>query len=359
MTADALIRAARTSSRTRCGAGALALCIVAGAMVSACGPEEDGLPDDPKTEEVRALTQTDPSRTWHAVTGLLRDIATANGPSSRWGVDTNFGQNSFGQSGNRVVKWSGDRWAATAGRGVRIALRGTGDADLDGVSGSFVPWVVTSDGRIWRATDTSGSAWVRMPDLSDGVTARDIGGGGSINNMTMWCAGSDGRVYLFVDGENRWRPLSRTGAGFPLSIAPTNVVRVAGPVRMSPGSLYLYEVVALTYLGEVWAYLLNSSEGWVRLDTGAEFFRTDVASEASLAELNLQRFLTSTMVTTSQPGSHTPVQSFNADRGGFWSTGAYAVGGVPISSTPIAISSDVDRHRVWIVTADSHVYYGE
>jgi hypothetical protein len=359
MKPDALIRVMRTSSRTRNGAGALALCILSGAMVSACAPEEDGLPDDPTTEEVRALTATDPSRTWRGVTGLLRDIATANGPSSRWGIDTSFGQNIFGQSGNRVVRWSGDRWVATAGRGARIALRGTGDANLDGISDVFVPWVVTSDGRIWRATDTSGNVWIRMPELSAGVTARDIGSGGAVgNNMAMWSAGSDGRVYQFFDAENQWRPMVTSPFGEPLSILPTNVLRVAGPVRMYPGQPQI-EVVALTYLGEVWAFFPNSRAGWTRLDTGAEFFRTDVSSEASMTQFFRDRFLTSTMVTTSQPGDHTPVQAFNTDRGGFWSTGPYSVGGVPISSTPIAVSSDVDRHRVWIVTADTHVYYGE
>ena len=118
------------------------------------------------------MSFSDPTRTWHGVTGLLKDIATGNGASSRWGIDTNDGP-----GGYRVVKWSGSSWAATNGRGVRIALEGVGDANGDWHSDTFIPWVVTREGHLFRATSTAGNAWVLQPDLPNGVLAVDIGGG--------------------------------------------------------------------------------------------------------------------------------------------------------------------------------------
>jgi len=330
-----------------------ALCIVSGVMVSACGPEEDGRPDDPTTVEVRAVTDKSPVRTWRAVTGLLRDIATANGAASRWGIDTNIGSSTTGPSGYRVVKWSGDRWAATAGRGARIALRGTGDANLDGISDVFVPWVVTTSGYIWRANDTSGNTWTRVANLRFDVSAVDIGSSGPAANMTMWSAGSDGRIYRFLDQVGQWSPV--TGA-------PTNVIRVAGPVRTLPGDTPI-ELMALTSAGEVWALLPSGAVPWTRLPGGADPGRTDVSWEADLELLgHRDGFLTSMMVTSSAPGDNNRVVTFRPD--GFFSpafveTGPYTVGGVPIPSFPIAVSPDVDRHRAWIVTADNRVYYGE
>jgi hypothetical protein len=337
--------------------GGLVLGIASGVLVAACAPEEDAPVDEPASPEVRALTATSPTRTWRQVTGLLFDIATANGPPSRWGIDTNFGQNSFGQVGFRVVKWSGDRWAATNGRGVRIALKGTGDANGDGISDVFVPWVVTNDGRIWRANNTSGSSWTQLPELNFGVTAVDVGSGGPVVNMTMYSAGSDGHVYQFFEQSNQW---------LSFSTSPTNVIRVSGPIRTDRGTANDDEdVMVLTSVGEVWAFL-TSRVIWTRLGSETSSARTDLSAEGTLELASFSDgFLNSIMVTSSKPGDSNAVRTFQHERfrvagtGDYVGTGPYTAGGAPIGSAPIAVSSDVDHHRVWIVTANNRVYYGE
>jgi hypothetical protein len=335
----------------------LALAIASGVTFSACAAEGDASFHEPATEEAEALTVTDPTRTWRQVTGLLFDIATANGPPSRWGIDTNFGQTSFGQSGCRVVKWSGDKWAATAGRGARIALKGTGDVNGDGISDVFVPWVVTSDGQVWKANNTSGSSWTRLPELNFGVTAVDIGSGGPSPNMTMWSVGSDGHVYRFFEESNQWHALWAS---------PTGVIRVSGPVRTQDSPSADDAVMVLTSAGDVWWFHSHWLTPWNKLGSQTSTFRTDVSAESTLTHAALDDgFFSSIMVTSSRLGDSNRVRTFQHERfrqpgvGDYVGTGPYTAGGTPINSVPIAVSSDVDRHRVWIVTANNRVYYGE
>lgn len=116
------------------------------AFLHGCGSEELTTPEPPTSEEMSAVTGSDPTRRWHPVTGILRDIATGNGPSSRWGIDTNCND---AAGGCRIVRWSGSGWVPTTGRGHRIALRRNSN-------GAYFPWVVNAQYMIFRATDTLG-----------------------------------------------------------------------------------------------------------------------------------------------------------------------------------------------------------
>jgi hypothetical protein len=324
----------------------LALVFAPALMTAACGTEEDPSVDGQIETEVAAVTATSPNRTWHGVTGLLVDIATGNGPASRWGIDTN---DSF--VGFRVVKWSGSQWAATQGRGVRIALKGVSDLNSDGISDAFTPWVVTRQGVVRRALDSSGNSWVDMPALPGGVPAIDIGSGTPITNMTMWAVGNDRRLYQFDEGSNSWfSPLG----------SPTNVIRVSGPVF---GTTFAKLVFVLTAAGEVWA--LNANQHWAKLGTQTDTLRTDVSAGSSLATASADGFLASIMVTSAKSSiaAADAVRAFKATdtlgSGDFFGTGPYSVQGQVISGPPVAVSSDCDRKRVWIVTSGNRVYYGE
>ena len=340
--------------KSGCAALRLVLCIATGIASSACGVEEDGPPGESTVEKVSPLTATDPVRKWYQVTGLLTDIATANGAASRWGIDTNWGPGGF-----RVVKWSGSQWAATSGRGVRIALKGTGDANQDDISDVFVPWVVTSDGHINRATSSAGNAWVAVPDLPAGVFAIDIGSGSPATDMRMWAVGNNGRVYEFDGSQWSINPNS-----------PTDAIRVSGPVRGH--QTWGKQVLVLTSLGRVCALTqVNGQERWV--DPGLflenpDDRRNDISAAVSLDQAYWQTgwgFMSSIMVTSSKAGESNYVRTWDPTPGGggfFW-TGPYKFN-VPglqltIPAPPMAVSSDVDRNRVWIVTTDHRVYYGE
>lgn len=322
----------------------LALCIAPWITLAACGSEEAGPGDEPTEVEVRAVTATDPTRIWHRVTGFLMDIAVANGPPSRWGIDTNAGPGGF-----RVVKWSGSQWAATNGRGIRIALKGTGDANGDASSDVFVPWIINSDGHIFRATSSSGAAWEGVPDPAPGVTAVDIGSGPPAPNMQMWAAGSDGRVYEFDDVFQRWFRWADA------SDVPRNVIRVSGP---SVG-VGFDTVFALTSLGEVWAFTRDAT--WKRVGTDTDNLRTDVAARIMALEPG-NGFMHSIMVTSSKANNQVRTYQGDGGAGVFVGTGPYVVLDFPpgaIPTHPIAVSAERERNRVWIVTADHRVYYGE
>jgi hypothetical protein len=340
-----------SETRTKTFGGRHALLIsttLSWVALAACGIEEPDTAaptDEPTIEEVRAVTSIDATRHWHGVTGLLKDIATANGPSSRWGIDTNSGTDGF-----RVVKWSGSQWAATPGRGIRIALQGRGDTNHDDISDTFIPWVVTSSGHIKRATDPTGNAWVPVADLPNGVLAKDIGGGSgggfdATGNEVMWAVGQDGILYT-TSGDDlgaQWATLQGS---------PTSVNRVSsGPHRKDIHG----EVLALTTNGEIW--LSNSQLQFVRIASNlSSLGPTDVSMGSSDAIAPQGFDVGSIMLTTFSPGRQVlTFDPINQTGGGhFVSTGAY-----PIPAPPIAVSSDVDFNRVWIVTSDNRVYYGD
>jgi hypothetical protein len=322
----------------------LALALAPWIAIAACADEDEAPAEDPTETQTGAVSTTDSTRRWFAVTGLLNDIATGNGPSSRWGIDTNDGIGGF-----RVVRWSGSSWVATNGRAVRIALRGSGDANGDGKSDTYRPWVVTREGHIFRATDANGSIWVQMSDLPNGVRATDIGSGTPVSNMSMWAIGTDGNVYQFEEA-NFWVIAPNSPGN-----SPSPALRVSGPIF---GTTATKQVMVMAAGGQV--FFLNQNGFWVALGTPFSL-HTDISAGSSLPTAQADGFLSSIMLTSL---SNSPfVRAFKPTNGtgaGFFTgTGAYAVNGAVIRSPPIAVSSDNDRKRVWIVTEDHHVYYGE
>jgi hypothetical protein len=296
--------------------------------------EPTSVVDEPTVTETRALSYDDPSRTWHQVTGLLVDIATGNGASSRWGIDTNFAR-----GGGNVVKWVGSKWQTTAGRGLRIALLGGPDNDQDGFSDTYLPWVINDQGRLYRATDTSGNTWVQVPDIAPGITFRDIGGGGGSATAPrrMWAAGSDGFAYLYLSESAGWM---RVGSN-----SPTGVVIVSAGPHCRPNN---NDVMALTSLGEVW---YSGNDGWWRMGSYANPRRTDISAGFPVNG-SVGGFLNSVMaVGRSESGS----EGVTA-----WMTWTPAF--QPLHSpagVPIAVASDCERSRVWVVMDNHTVWYGE
>jgi hypothetical protein len=122
--------------------------------------------------------------------------------------------------------------------------------------------------------------------------------------------------------------------------------------------------MALTSLGDVWAF--TEFAEWVKLGDATDPRRTDVSAAMGLNQSGSPGLLRSIMVTNSGPAGEWSVLTYR-DGSQVWPTfirtGPYRdynyPGGLPIVSPPIAVSSDLDHNRVWIVTADHRVYYGD
>jgi hypothetical protein len=192
-----------------------------------------------------------------------------------------------------------------------------------------------------------------MVDLPNGVPAVDIGSGTPVANMTMWAVGSDGQLYEFFDSINVW---VRQTFSWPRQRA----LRVSGPIF---GTTPTVQVLVLAESGDVFA--LNQNALFVLMSQRGTSPRTDISAGSALPNAQADGFLSSIMVASQCcfGPSPTMIQAFKSTDGtgaGFLTgTGAYAVDGAVIRSAPMAISSDNDRRRVWFVTQDHRVYYGE
>lgn len=141
--------------------------------------------------------------TWSGLPGCALDIGVgADGTAWVTGCDE-------GPDGT-LYRWNGSNWTADAasGAGARLDVGPTG-----------VPWVVASDGTIWRKSSSSASSgsWSQLPGC-----AQDIGVGGDGTAWIIGCgAGPDGALYAW--NGSSWVVDSASGEGIRVTVGPTGI----------------------------------------------------------------------------------------------------------------------------------------
>jgi hypothetical protein len=136
---------------------------------------------------------------WVKKTGCANDIGIGdvNGTVSIWIIGC-----TASSGGMRVEKWNGSSFDVdpSGGAGVRIAV---GRHSHLVSTPDIVPWVVASDGTIWRryrANITSSIGWEQLPN-PPGTVGRDIAVCGSGFNFG-WVIGTDDRLYAWREQPN-------------------------------------------------------------------------------------------------------------------------------------------------------------